>query len=201
MLLPESVFLFMEPKNELGEHRGSKQASLFVCLFLFFRAILVVYGGSQARGPIGAVAAGLHHCHTTWDLSHVCNRHHSSRQHRIFNPLNKARDRTRTMIPRWTVSAAPRWNSLKAEFFLKKICFYVLILKDLEGMFLNYANKWKTCKTKYCCSNLVSEKKRIYAHRYVHLNKELQTVIWLLLLRAETMGFASLLFTSCSSIL
>ena len=34
---------------------------MFVCLFLLFRATPVAYGGSQARGPIGAAAAGLHH--------------------------------------------------------------------------------------------------------------------------------------------
>ena len=28
------------------------------------------------------------------DLSHVCDLHHSSGQHQIFNPLSKARDRT-----------------------------------------------------------------------------------------------------------
>ena len=28
----------------------------------------------------------------TWDLSHVCDLHHSSQQHRILNPLSKARD-------------------------------------------------------------------------------------------------------------
>ena len=30
----------------------------------------------------------------TWDPSHVCDLHHSSRQHRILNPLSKTRDRT-----------------------------------------------------------------------------------------------------------
>ena len=39
------------------------------CLFNFFvfclfRAEPTPYGGSQARGPIGAVAAGLHHSHS-----------------------------------------------------------------------------------------------------------------------------------------
>ena len=29
-----------------------------------------------------------------WDLSHVCDLHHSSWQHRILYPLSKARDRT-----------------------------------------------------------------------------------------------------------
>jgi len=32
--------------------------------FLFFRAAPKAYGGSQARGLIGAVAAGLHHSHS-----------------------------------------------------------------------------------------------------------------------------------------
>ena len=34
-----------------------------VCVCLF-RAALMAYGGSQARGQIGAVAAGLHHRHS-----------------------------------------------------------------------------------------------------------------------------------------
>ena len=32
-------------------------------LSFFFRAALTAYGGSQARGQIGAVVAGLHHGH------------------------------------------------------------------------------------------------------------------------------------------
>ena len=31
---------------------------------VFFRAAPTAYGGSQARGPIGAMAAGLHHSHS-----------------------------------------------------------------------------------------------------------------------------------------
>ena len=39
---------------------------LFVCLFacLLFSAAFLAYGGSQARGRIGAVAAGLCHSHS-----------------------------------------------------------------------------------------------------------------------------------------
>ena len=41
--------------------------SLFLFYFIFgfclFRAAPTVYGGTQARGLIGAVAAGLHHNH------------------------------------------------------------------------------------------------------------------------------------------
>ena len=48
-------------------------------IFFLFRASPEAYGGSQARGRIEAVAAGL--CH-------------SSRQRRILNPLSETRDRT-----------------------------------------------------------------------------------------------------------
>ena len=34
------------------------------CLFAVSRAALAAYGGSQARGLIGAVAAGLHQSHS-----------------------------------------------------------------------------------------------------------------------------------------
>ena len=38
---------------------------LFIyCLFAFSRAASVAYGGSQARGRIGAAATGLHHSHS-----------------------------------------------------------------------------------------------------------------------------------------
>ena len=33
-----------------------------------------------------------------WDLSHVCDLHHSSRQRQILNPLSEARDRTRILM-------------------------------------------------------------------------------------------------------
>ena len=36
----------------------------FVFFFFFFRAAPVAYGGSQARGPIRAVATSLHHSYS-----------------------------------------------------------------------------------------------------------------------------------------
>ena len=38
--------------------------TFFVCLFAFSRATPMAYGGSQARGLIGTVAAGLRHSHS-----------------------------------------------------------------------------------------------------------------------------------------
>ena len=53
--------------------------TLFVC-FLLFRATSMAYGGSQARGQIGAVAEAYATATATQDLSHVFDLHHSSRQ-------------------------------------------------------------------------------------------------------------------------
>ena len=70
---------------------------------LFIRATPEAYGSSQARGLIGATAAGLRHSHSNSGSSHTCDLHHSSRQHQILNPLSEARDRTRSiMIPSQT---------------------------------------------------------------------------------------------------
>ena len=40
--------------------------ALFVlfCFFCLFRATPEAHGGSQSRGPMGAIAAGLHHSHS-----------------------------------------------------------------------------------------------------------------------------------------
>ena len=68
--------------------------------FFLFRPTPVAYGGSQARGSIGATAAGLHIATATQDPSRTCDLYHSSRQCRMFNPLSKARDQTRNhMVP------------------------------------------------------------------------------------------------------
>ena len=37
---------------------------LFIFVFCLFRAALAAYGGSQAKGPIRAPAASLHHSHS-----------------------------------------------------------------------------------------------------------------------------------------
>ena len=55
-------------------HQGLK-SSFFIFFFVFclFRATPAAYGGSQARGPIGAVAAGLYHSYSN-EVSEVCPR-------------------------------------------------------------------------------------------------------------------------------
>ena len=46
--------------------------------FGIFRAVPIAYGSSQARGQIGATAAGLHHSHSNAGSEPVCSLHHGS---------------------------------------------------------------------------------------------------------------------------
>ena len=48
----------------LEEHLQWGEEGGFIYLFSLFRAAPMAYGGSQARGPIQAVAAGQHHSHS-----------------------------------------------------------------------------------------------------------------------------------------
>ena len=51
--------------NQIAMNFGVQVSVFLFFVFVFlFRADLVAYGGSQARGPIGAVAAGLHQGHS-----------------------------------------------------------------------------------------------------------------------------------------
>ena len=68
-----------------------------VLVFFRARAMPMAFGISQVRGQIDALAAGLHHGQATPDLSRSFDLHHSSRQCRILNPLNKARDQTHNL--------------------------------------------------------------------------------------------------------
>ena len=68
---------------------------LIFFFFLLFRATPAAYGGSQARGLIGAVAA---RATATPDPRLVCDLYHQSRQCQILNPLRKARDRTHSLM-------------------------------------------------------------------------------------------------------
>ena len=65
----------------------------FVCVCLF-RVALVASGGSQARGWIRDVAAGLCHGHSHARSELHLQSIHSSWQRLILNPLIEARDRT-----------------------------------------------------------------------------------------------------------
>ena len=70
----------------------------FFLSFSFFRTACMAYGGSQARGWIGALAASLHHSHCNAGSTPRLCLHHSSLQCRILNPLSEVRDRTRNLM-------------------------------------------------------------------------------------------------------
>ena len=70
--------------------------------FLLFRAAPMAYGGSQARGPVGAKLPAYATATAMQEPSHICDLHHSSQQGQILNPLSEAKDRTRDLIvPSW----------------------------------------------------------------------------------------------------
>ena len=74
----------------------------FILLFYFhlFKAVPTAHGGSQARGGIRAVAAGLRHSHSNSRFqaaSAAYTTGHSKRQ--ILNPLSEARDQGLNLHP------------------------------------------------------------------------------------------------------
>ena len=57
----------------------------------------------------------------TWELSHICNLHHSSWQRRILNPLSRARDRTLILMDTsWVCYRCATW-ALQVMYFFKAV--------------------------------------------------------------------------------
>ena len=69
-----------------------------VVFFCLFRATLAAYGGSQARGLIGAVATGPHHSHSNVGSEPRLQPTPQLTATLIPNPLSEARDRTRNLM-------------------------------------------------------------------------------------------------------
>ena len=74
----------------------------FVCRFFFFffcflglcpRHMEVPRSGAESELQVPAYTTAT----ATWDPSHTCDLHHSSRQHWIPDPLSEARDRTHNL--------------------------------------------------------------------------------------------------------
>ena len=74
--------------------------TIYLFIFLLFRAVLAAYGSSQAGVKSELQPLAYSTATATPDPSHICNLHHSSWQRWIINPLSKGRDRTRNfMVP------------------------------------------------------------------------------------------------------
>ena len=70
--------------------------------FFVFRASPTAHGRSQDRGQIGATRPTSTTATAPLDPDSICHLHHSSRQRRILNPRNEARDPARLLLdPRW----------------------------------------------------------------------------------------------------
>ena len=85
-LHPFLLYVYITYRKQISAkayYKNNKSLRRYSFSPLLFRAVPVAYGSSQARGRIGAAAAGLHH---------------SSMQCRILNPLSAARDRTHILM-------------------------------------------------------------------------------------------------------
>ena len=73
--------------------------SLFLSLLFFFSGTCSIWklrlGVKSELQPSAYATATVT---AMWDLSCICNLHHSSRQRRIPDPLSKARDRTHILM-------------------------------------------------------------------------------------------------------
>ena len=87
----------------------------FVVVVVLFRAAPVAYRSSQAKGQIGATAAGLHHSHNQ-ARSELCLR--STLQLKARHPLIEARDWTCSLrdtgrlLTLWTTMGTPQMRIL-----------------------------------------------------------------------------------------
>ena len=81
----------------------------------------MAYGSSQAKGPVGAIAASLHHSHSNVGSELFCDLHLSSRHRQILNPLSEARGRTESSwILDGFLTAEPQWELLKQLFLSRE---------------------------------------------------------------------------------
>ena len=79
-------------------YADTARGTIFIILLFLFRVAPAIFVSSQAGGLIGAAAATAI---ATWDLSHVCDQNHSSRQCRIRSRLSEARDPTQVLMNSW----------------------------------------------------------------------------------------------------
>ena len=80
---------------------------LYCIEFCLFRAAPVARGGSQARGPMGAIAVSLHH--SLW-------------QHRTLNSLSEAADRLWMFLDtHWVLKLLSHNRNSKKPFLKQKV--------------------------------------------------------------------------------
>ena len=115
---------------------------IYFCLFVFSRAAPEAYGGSQARGPIGALATGLRHSHSNggiWAASVTYTTAHSN-----AGPLTPLTDWARPVIEpatswflvrfvnHWATTGTPNYtlifkNVKKEKRIIDTPCYYLYV--------------------------------------------------------------------------
>ena len=86
------VFSFFSHSLCIWKFWSGTDSVLFCFVLCLFRAALMAYESSQARGRIGAIAAILHHRYSNSGSEPSLPHHHSSWQCEVLNPLVEARD-------------------------------------------------------------------------------------------------------------
>ena len=79
-------------------------------IFCLFRVAPMAYGSSHARVESELQLPAYATATTMWDLSLVCDLHHSSPHHWILNPLSKTRDWT--LVLRDTSQVHYCWSTM-----------------------------------------------------------------------------------------
>ena len=99
----------------------------FFCLlsfFFFFSVVPAAYGGFQARGLIGPVAAGLHQSHSN-EGSELHLRAHGNAGSLTHQARTGIKPATSWFLV-GLVSAVPRWEFLEWEYFIYYLSKYLL---------------------------------------------------------------------------
>ena len=95
--------------------------TLLLLFFIFFMAVPMAYGSSQARAQIRVAAEACAIATATLDQTHICDLYHSLRKSWILSPLRKARDQTHILIDTSLVcNSEPQWE-LPAMYFQCKV--------------------------------------------------------------------------------
>ena len=85
-----------------------------------------------------------------WDLSQVCNLHHSSQQHQILNSLSKARDQSHILMDtsrvhfHWTTRGTHLWHFVS---FLRQMYWNTIVLKCEGGSQVGSGDICLSCKS------------------------------------------------------
>ena len=113
-------------------HSGSHSPPFFF-FFVFSRAALVAFGGSQAWGWIGATAASLSHSHS--------NTRSQLRMwptlSQILNPLSEARDQTpNLMVLSRICFCCATTGTRSPPFSVRPLFFHLLLMRSLNLEYL-----------------------------------------------------------------